>query len=116
MRAGSIDQLPSGNWRVRVRQTDGSRITLRGPFTSEDEARLALAKYEARMLLGVEQHEERRGPRFHAYALNVLDGRDLTTDAGELPKPPPYRVGRVLESPGHQPHAIRDAHLVGCSP
>lgn len=77
MQAGSIDQLPSGNWRVRVRQTDGSRITLRGPFTSEDEARLALAKYEARMLLGVEQHEERRGPRFHAYALNVLDGRDL---------------------------------------
>lgn len=40
--AGTVDQLPSGNWRVRVTVSDGSRRPL-GSYATEDEAKRVLS-------------------------------------------------------------------------
>ena len=41
--AGSVDQLPSGKWRVRVRTADGSQVSL-GTRATEAEARAVMTE------------------------------------------------------------------------
>ncbi|QOD92984.1 hypothetical protein [Chryseoglobus sp. 28M-23] len=78
MKRATIDQIPSGNWRVRIRQTDGSRISLGGTFKTKEDAQQALELAEARRLIEAARSvTDGDGPLFAPYATHCIDEAEL---------------------------------------
>jgi len=74
---GSVDQLPSERWRVRVRDMEGVQRTLAGTFATEAEARKALA---AALAVLVADHQGARStkanPTVSAWARSWCEARE----------------------------------------